>query len=120
MSCATQKAAAAASSANDTTDQAPIPQNIHQLSVHLSEPVSPSPVLQGPITPTNQQDQQEDVDEEPLKNPFTNQPTPNLAEAIMLMTQELRRCENTSSPRTKVKEPDTFDGSDPRKLNNFI
>jgi Domain of unknown function (DUF4939) len=48
-------------------------------------------------------------------------PTANLAEAIMLMTQELRRRENTSGPkRAKAKEPDTFDGSDPRKLNNFI
>jgi hypothetical protein len=34
------------------------------------------------------------------------------------MTQELRRREK--HPVTKVKEPDTFDGSDPRKLNNFI
>ena len=24
------------------------------------------------------------------------------------------------SPATKVKQPDTFDGSDPHKLNNFI
>src|SRR5271169_3318696 len=47
--------------------------------------------------------------------------TPNLAEAILLMTNELRRPENTSHPTPgKVKEPDTFDGSDPRKLNNFI
>jgi hypothetical protein len=47
---------------------------------------------------------------------------PNLAQAIVLMTQELRRRENASSSRSvgKVKEPDTFDGSDPRKLNNFI
>ena len=118
MPRATQKAAA--SSADETTNQAPVSQNIRQLSVHPSEPVSPTPVPQGLITPTNRQDLQEDVDEEPLDNPFTNQPTPNLAEAIMLMTQELRRRENTSSPRTKVKEPDTFDGSDPRKLNNFI
>jgi hypothetical protein len=44
--------------------------------------------------------------------------TPNLAEAISLMTEELRRREK--HPVTKVKEPDTFDGSDPRKLNNFI
>src|SRR5271170_2610300 len=34
------------------------------------------------------------------------------------MRQELRRHEK--HPVTKVKEPDTFDGSDPRKLNNFI
>lgn len=35
------------------------------------------------------------------------------------MTDELRRHE---TPRSvgKVKVPDTFDGSDPKKLNNFI
>jgi len=70
MPRATQKAAA--SSADETTNQAPVSQNIRQLSVHLSEPVSPTPVPQGLITPTNRQDLQEDVDEEPLNNPFTN------------------------------------------------
>jgi Domain of unknown function (DUF4939) len=46
--------------------------------------------------------------------------TANLAEAIMLMTQELRRHEVSSAKRAKAKEPDTFDGSNPRNLNNFI
>jgi Domain of unknown function (DUF4939) len=45
--------------------------------------------------------------------------TANLTEAILLMTQELRRRENPTR-KAKIKEPDTFDGSDPRKLNNFI
>jgi hypothetical protein len=37
------------------------------------------------------------------------------------MTGELRRCEAPSpSRRASAKEPDTFDGSDARKLNNFI
>ena len=49
---------------------------------------------------------------------ISDTPTPNLAEAISLMTEELRRREK--HPVAKVKEPDTFDGSDPRKLNNFI
>jgi len=35
------------------------------------------------------------------------------------MTKELRRRENPTS-KAKAKEPDTFDGSDPKKLNNFI
>ena len=40
----------------------------------------------------------------------------------MLMTEELRWCDppSSSSKRAKTKEPDTFDGSDPKKLNNFI
>lgn len=52
----------------------------------------------------------------------TLEPTANLAEAIMLMTNELRRREGSSSAakRAKSKEPDTFDGSEPKKLNNFI
>ena len=49
------------------------------------------------------------------------QPAPNLAEAILLMTNELHQRENPSKPiNTSVKQPDTFDGSDPKKLNNFI
>ena len=35
------------------------------------------------------------------------------------MTEELRRRENPGR-KAKVKEPDTFDGTDSRKLNNFI
>jgi hypothetical protein len=35
----------------------------------------------------------------------------------MLMTDELCRKKTSKS---KVKEPDMFDGSDPKKLNNFI
>ena len=48
--------------------------------------------------------------------------TASLAEAIMLMTEELRWRDppSSSSKRAKTKEPDTFDGSDPKKLNNFI
>jgi Retrotransposon gag protein len=44
---------------------------------------------------------------------------PNLAEALLLITQELRQ-RGTPSKRAKAKEPDTFDGTDPKKLNNFI
>src|ERR1700679_430845 len=45
--------------------------------------------------------------------------TASLTEAILLMTKELRRRENPTR-KVKAKEPDTYDGSDPRKLNNFI
>src|SRR6202789_184333 len=48
-----------------------------------------------------------------------DEPTASLTEAILLMTQELRRRENPTR-KAKIKEPDTYDGSDPRKLNNFI
>ena len=35
------------------------------------------------------------------------------------MTEELRRRDNPTR-KVKAKEPDTFDGTDPRKLNNYI
>ena len=47
--------------------------------------------------------------------------TQTLAEAIMLMNAKLRRHDGTqSNHKVKAKEPDTFDGSNPKKLNNFI
>ena len=40
------------------------------------------------------------------------QPAPNLAETILLMTNELCRWETPSKPiNTSVKQPDTFEGS---------
>jgi len=76
----------------------------------------PEPVIgENPVQP-------EQVPEDSsISRNIEDESTPNLAEAILLMTNELRRRENTSRPTPgKVKEPDTFDGSDPRKLNNFI
>lgn len=79
---------------------------------------SPTPLPQNPTTPPDNQD---DFYQDPLDNPLTEQSTPTLAEAIMLMTNELRRRDASSkSLNRKVKEPDTFDSSDPKKLNNFI
>ena len=57
---------------------------------------------------------------QPEGTPFEE--APNLAVALMLITEELRR-RDLSAPAPKLakaKEPDTFDGSDPKKLNNFI
>ena len=62
-----------------------------------------------------------EVTEEIPDDPTEDQPAPNLAEAILLMTNELHWRETPSKPiNTSVKQPDTFDGSDPKKLNNFI
>jgi hypothetical protein len=51
-----------------------------------------------------------------------NDTAPNLAEAITLMTKELKRHEPAapSSSVANAKKPDTFDGFDPKKLSNFI
>jgi hypothetical protein len=83
-------------------------------------PETPSPAPQDPVTPSNSiyvPEPQPDTPQ-PINNPFVEQSTPNLAQAIVLMTDELRRRETPR--RAKVKEPDTFDGSDPKKLSNFI
>ena len=48
-----------------------------------------------------------------------NEETPNLAEAINLMTEELKHWDNKNS-KAKAKEPDTFDGSNPHKLTSFL
>ena len=50
---------------------------------------------------------------------FDQEEVPTLAEAITLMTAELKS-RDSKKPKIKAKEPDTFDGSDPKKLNNFI
>lgn len=44
--------------------------------------------------------------------------SPNLAETLTLINKELRQRGHHSG--AKVNPPDTFDGSDARKLNNFI
>jgi len=73
-----------------------------------------------PENPDNPDDFVNDEDDNPRHaSVLSDQPTASLTEAILLMTKELRRRENPTS-KAKAKEPDTFDGSDPKKLNNFI
>ena len=48
-----------------------------------------------------------------------HQKTLNLAEAISLMTEELKHHDDKSG-KAKAKDPDTFDGSNPCKLNSFL
>src|SRR5271168_90065 len=81
-----------------------------QLDLEPEIPQDADVDCQSPIPPETSADRQPSV--------ISDTPTPNLAEAILLMTEELRRREK--APATKVKEPDTFNGSDSRKLNNFI
>ena len=94
-----------------TPEDVPLPPDIDE------QPEQPEPLEDPPEVPDSPEQSLELPD-----NPFDDESTLNLAQAIMLMTQELRRRENTPSSRSigKVKEPDTFDSSDPRKLNNFI
>ena len=73
-------------------------------------PLSPAPHQQFQPSPT------------PARQQGFSQPPeePSLAQAIMYMTETLRPRDLVSAKRAKSKEPDTFDGSDPKKLNNFL
>src|SRR5271163_1005311 len=111
---------------NTMTSQATAIQDIDRAS-HVSNvrterqsrPASPTP--EAPRTPTNHNNRDDSPGHTPGNNPFSDHSVPDLAQAIMMMTQELRRRETApKASKTKVKEPDTFDGSDPRKLSNFI
>ena len=84
---------------------------------HSHTPVPEDPPIIN--NPDPEADQEETADEDLTKNLFGDHTTLNLAQAIMLMTNELRHRDGTSR-KAKSKEPDTFDSSDPRKLNNFI
>jgi len=44
----------------------------------------------------------------------------NLAVAINRLSRSSRRTSDSSSSRAKVHEPDTFDGTDPKKLRTFL
>ena len=53
--------------------------------------------------------------------PVAFEPFAQLADAIRNLTRAaLQRKWNTNSPKTKVQEPDPFDGSNPKKLCPFI
>lgn len=53
----------------------------------------------------------------PDPDPDADDPTPNLASAITLLAQSVSRPRTNNS---KVREPDTFDGSDSKKLRSFL
>jgi hypothetical protein len=55
----------------------------------------------------------------PFLSPTEPDHVPNLAEAITLLAGSLR-APKRSSARRKTQEPDTFDGSDSRKLQSFL
>ena len=60
--------------------------------------------------------------EDDLNNvPLAFEPFAQLTDTIRNLTREaLRQKRNTDSPKTKVQEPDPFDGSNPKKLCPFI
>src|SRR6202046_2264298 len=109
----------AAALTDDSLDRGAQLQNIRQVSTRVRSGSPPGDDLPPDPAPEPVHDH-EDSDHEHPENPYGEEPTTTLAEAIMLMTQELRRRETTPRAPGRVKEPDTFDGSEPRKLNNFI
>ena len=75
------------------------------------------------IVPADSPDYNLDYVAKPQPNTQPNEDSvPNLTEAITLMTHELK-CHKPSSgvsSGVNTRKPDTFDSSDPKKLNNFI
>ena len=78
------------------------------------------PLEEPPEAPFNPPaDPLDDLDIDPNHHSaMTSDEEPNLARALTLLTEQLRSRDKPK--RVKAKEPDTFDGSDSRKLNNFI
>jgi hypothetical protein len=76
---------------------------------------SPPSIPNNSVTPSNHPHDHDTPD-----NSFIRESTPDLAQAIMLMTHELRLRDSPEIPTPMMKKPDTFDGSEPHKLNNFI
>ena len=98
----------------------------HNRSPPPEDVLLPLDVDEQPEQPEPLEDPPEVLDalEQSLKlpdNPFDDKSTPNLAQAIMLMSQELRRRKNAPSSCSigKVKEPDTFDGSNDESKVTF-
>lgn len=89
-----------------------------QVTIQPPEESVPEEESQGPEDPADSV-KDEPRGSAPRGSSLGDEPTANLAQAILLMTEELRRREKPT-PKAKAKEPDTFDGSDPKKLNNFI
>ena len=81
----------------------------------VANPVPETPthsyVVQGP-------QEEDDPLVEEVSEPAQDSVT-TLTEAITLMTAELRHREPKKN-NFKSNKPDTFDGSDPKKLNNFV
>ena len=98
------------------------PRKATQRAPHTETPDPDEAEVVDPEIPADTQqpeEPQDPVDENNADDSFQDETTASLAEAIVLMTKELRRRGNPA-PKAKSKEPDTFDGSDPKKLNNFI
>jgi hypothetical protein len=93
--------------------------NSQATDLDIDRDVQETPTQSRQGTPTGFQNENDDDNNNAPD--LQDQTNASLAQAIMLMTAELRRRDAPPKPTgSKVKEPDTFDGSDPKKLNNFI
>ena len=84
----------------------PVPEDPHDVPPHLEIPTPRS------TTPQGQE-----------RNPFDNADSPSLASALAMLAKSIRSqdtSDSTSSSRAKTREPDTFDGTDPKKLRSFV
>src|SRR3979490_2070229 len=72
---------------------------------------NPQPSPSNPSTPS--------ITPPPMAPSEHSNDAPNLAEAITMLANSLSNSKK-SMPRTKVRDPDPFDGSDPKKLQSFL
>ena len=103
--------------------------NVQGFSARRAQAVPPQTPSNNPEPDPNPDDDPDDNDDDPddnddgppdPENPFhTPDPAPNLAEAITMLANNLR-APKASAPRAKLRDPDTFDGSDARKLQPFL
>ena len=85
------------------------------------DPPSPPPDDDDLDFPGHNLTPNDDSDDEPDVEHVPSDALTQLASAIQSLARSShRRPPSDSTPRTKVREPDQFDGSDPRKLRVFL
>jgi hypothetical protein len=73
-----------------------------------------------PDFPNNDLFPNNDSDEEPEVEQVPTDTLTQLASAIQTLARSSHHPTSDSTPRTKVREPDQFDGTDPQKLHVFL
>ena len=95
------------------------PHTLHLIPIHHSFPCSGIPLGVPSLSLIHPQPDYNSITSHSSEIPSDNEEALNLAEAINLMTEELKCCDNKNG-KAKAKEPDTFNGSDPYKLTSSL
>ena len=97
-----------------------LPKALPKTSIHPPHPQTLTSIIPDPSDHPEHPEELLTLRNCPSKSIMDNrQETLNLVEAISLMTEELK-CHDDKSDKAKAKDLDTFDGSNPHKLNSFL